>query len=97
MTTTSRQSIQSVSLAMRIHGGRPAGLGDRHGRHRLEALRGDRAGQHSIRINNHFRLCLIWSDAGRGYWLRAQAAHDTEIASTQLAEEIEKIQLLVGC
>ena len=31
---------------------------------RLEALRGDRAGQHSIRINDQFRLCFIWSDAG---------------------------------
>ena len=31
---------------------------------RLEALRGDRAGQHSIRINDQFRLCFTWSDAG---------------------------------
>ena len=31
---------------------------------RLELLRGDRAGQHSIRINAQFRLCFIWSDAG---------------------------------
>ena len=31
---------------------------------RLEALRGDRAGQHSIRINDQFRLCFQWSDAG---------------------------------
>ena len=31
---------------------------------RLEALRGDRAGQHSIGINDQFRLCCIWSDAG---------------------------------
>jgi toxin HigB-1 len=31
---------------------------------RLEALRGDRLGQHSIRINDQFRLCFIWSDAG---------------------------------
>ncbi len=31
---------------------------------RLEALRGDRAGQHSIRINDQFRLCFPWSDAG---------------------------------
>ena len=28
---------------------------------RLEALRGDRIGQHSIRINNQFRLCFVWS------------------------------------
>lgn len=31
---------------------------------RLEALRGDRAGQHSIRINDQFRICFRWTDAG---------------------------------
>jgi proteic killer suppression protein len=31
---------------------------------RLELLRGDREGQHSIRINDQFRLCFIWSVAG---------------------------------
>ncbi|MFN4868050.1 MAG: type II toxin-antitoxin system RelE/ParE family toxin [Cyanobium sp.] len=31
---------------------------------RLEALRGDRAGQHSIRINDQYRLCFRWSDSG---------------------------------
>jgi proteic killer suppression protein len=30
--------------------------------HRLEALRGDRAGQHSIRINDQWRLCFVWRD-----------------------------------
>ena len=29
---------------------------------RLEALSGDRKGQHSIRINNQWRLCFIWCD-----------------------------------
>jgi proteic killer suppression protein len=29
---------------------------------RLEALRGRRAGQHSIRINDQWRLCFIWTD-----------------------------------
>lgn len=29
---------------------------------RLEALTGDRAGQHSIRINDQFRLCFVWDD-----------------------------------
>jgi proteic killer suppression protein len=33
-------------------------------RNRLEALRGDRAGQHSIRINDQDRLCFLWSDSG---------------------------------
>jgi proteic killer suppression protein len=28
---------------------------------RLEALKGDRAGQHSIRINDQFRLCFVWN------------------------------------
>lgn len=31
---------------------------------RLEALRGDRSGQHSIRINDQFRLCFRWTAAG---------------------------------
>ena len=31
---------------------------------RLEALRGDRAGQHGIRINDRWRLCFKWTFAG---------------------------------
>jgi proteic killer suppression protein len=31
---------------------------------RLEALRGNRAGQHSVRINDQFRLCFVWMPAG---------------------------------
>ena len=31
---------------------------------RLEALKGNRAGQHSIRVNNQFRVCFRWTDAG---------------------------------
>jgi proteic killer suppression protein len=31
---------------------------------RLEALTDDRTGQHSIRINDQFRLCFIWTDKG---------------------------------
>ena len=30
----------------------------------LEALGGDRAGQHSIRINQQWRLCFVWSPDG---------------------------------
>ena len=37
---------------------------------RLEALRGDRKGQHSIRINRQWRVCFRWEN---GY------AHDVEI------------------
>mgnify|MGYP000358094909 FL=1 len=29
---------------------------------RLEALKGDRKGQHSIRINDQFRICFEWRD-----------------------------------
>jgi len=38
---------------------------------RLEALKGDRAGQYSIRINNQFRICFVWKIDG---------AYDVEIA-----------------
>jgi proteic killer suppression protein len=31
---------------------------------RLEALKEDRAGQHAIRINDQFRVCFVWTDAG---------------------------------
>ena len=37
---------------------------------RLERLRGDRAGQHSIRINDQWRICFRWHEAN---------AHDVEI------------------
>jgi toxin HigB-1 len=37
---------------------------------RLESLKGDRAGQHSIRINDQWRICFVWRDGG---------AHDVEI------------------
>ena len=31
---------------------------------RLEALKGDRAGQYSLRINDQFRVCFKWQDGG---------------------------------
>ena len=31
---------------------------------RLEALKGDRKGQHSIRINDQWRVCFKWTDNG---------------------------------
>lgn len=37
---------------------------------RLEKLRGDRAGQWSIRANDQWRICFVWMDDG---------AHDVEI------------------
>jgi len=38
---------------------------------RLEALKGDRAGQYSIRVNDQWRICFVWRDDG---------PHDVEIA-----------------
>jgi toxin HigB-1 len=31
---------------------------------RLESLKGNRKGQHSIRINDQWRLCFVWGDEG---------------------------------
>ncbi len=31
---------------------------------RLERLRGERTGQHSIRINRQWRVCFIWTEGG---------------------------------
>lgn len=33
-------------------------------RNRLEKLTKDRAGQHAIRINDQYRVCFVWTDAG---------------------------------
>ena len=42
------------------------GLGDLRSPpgNRLEALAGDRKGQHSIRINDQFRVCFVWTAQG---------------------------------
>jgi len=31
---------------------------------RLERLKGDRAGQHSIRVNDQYRVCFVWTPEG---------------------------------
>jgi proteic killer suppression protein len=31
---------------------------------RLEKLKGDRAGQHSVRVNDQWRICFRWTDGG---------------------------------
>jgi len=36
----------------------------------MEALKGDRKGQHSIRVNDQWRVCFVWREDG---------AHDVEI------------------
>jgi len=38
---------------------------------RLEALSGDRRGQHSIRVNDQWRVCFRWADT--------EGAHDVEV------------------
>jgi proteic killer suppression protein len=34
---------------------------------RLEALKGNRKGQHSIRINDQYRVCFVWGDDNNAY------------------------------
>jgi proteic killer suppression protein len=31
---------------------------------RLEAMQADRRGEHSIRINDQYRICFVWTEAG---------------------------------
>ena len=53
-----RRKLRQLEIAQRLEDLRiPPG-------NRLEPLRGDRAGQHSIRINDQYRLCFLWSDSG---------------------------------
>jgi proteic killer suppression protein len=34
---------------------------------RLEVLKGERAGQYSIRINDQWRICFVWREGGPAY------------------------------
>ncbi len=53
-----RRKLRQLQIAGRLEDHRvPPG-------NRLEALRGDRAGQHSIRVNDQFRVCLRWTATG---------------------------------
>jgi len=53
-----RRKLRQLEIADRIEDLRvPPG-------NRLEALKGDRFGQHSIRINDQWRICFCWTDAG---------------------------------
>ena len=53
-----RRKLRQLEIAGRLDDLRvPAG-------NRLEALKGDRFGQHSIRINDQWRVCFRWTDAG---------------------------------
>lgn len=58
ITTVARRKLRQLEIAARLDDLRiPPG-------NRLEALRGDRSGQYSIRINDQWRLCFRWSEAG---------------------------------
>ncbi len=56
--SVARRKLRELQIAGRLDDLRvPPG-------NRLEALKGDRAGQHSIRINDQYRICFVWTDAG---------------------------------
>ena len=53
-----RRTLRQLQIAGRLDDLRvPPG-------NRLEALKGDRAGQHSIRINDQYRACFRWTAVG---------------------------------
>jgi proteic killer suppression protein len=55
---TARRKLVQINLAQKISDLRvPPG-------NRLEALKADRAGQHSIRINDQWRICFRWTPTG---------------------------------
>ncbi len=63
--SVARRKLRQLQIAGRLDDLRvPPG-------NRLEALKRDRAGQHSIRINDQYRVCFRWTAAG---------AEDVEIA-----------------
>lgn len=49
------------------------------------------SGKRSITADTDLRLCRFFG-LSNGYWLRAQAAHDTEVAERRLAPELLKIK-----
>ena len=58
LAIAARRKLAAVDAAERLEDLRaPPG-------NRLEALRGNRAGQHSIRINDQWRVVFIWRDDG---------------------------------
>ena len=42
---------------------------------RLEALKGRRRGQHSIRINDQYRVCFVWGDDNNAYDVEVRDYH----------------------
>ncbi|MFB3146483.1 MAG: type II toxin-antitoxin system RelE/ParE family toxin [Nitrospirales bacterium] len=58
IASVARRKLRQLEIADRLDDLRvPPG-------NRLESLKGDRAGQHSIRVNDQFRVCFRWTDAG---------------------------------
>lgn len=49
------------------------------------------AGRRAISADTDLRLCRFFG-LSNGYWLRAQAAHDTEIAAKAIAAELKRIR-----
>ncbi|MBM4200135.1 MAG: HigA family addiction module antidote protein [Gammaproteobacteria bacterium] len=49
------------------------------------------AGRRSVTADTDLRLCRFFG-LTNGYWLRAQAAYDTEVAEASLAKEIKRIR-----
>jgi len=58
IATVARRKLRQLEIASQLDDLRvPPG-------NRLEALKRDRVGQHSIRINDQFRLCFRWTGQG---------------------------------
>jgi proteic killer suppression protein len=58
LLAVARRKLDQLNAAVSVDGLRvPPG-------NRLEALKGDRRGQFSVRINDRFRVCFRWTEAG---------------------------------
>jgi proteic killer suppression protein len=56
--TVARRKLRQLEIASRLDDLRvPPG-------NRLEALKGGRSGQYSIRVNDQWRICFRWADSG---------------------------------
>ena len=53
------------------------------------------AGRRAITADTDLRLCRYFG-LSNGYWLRAQAAHDTEVAAKAIAAELKRIKPWAG-
>lgn len=53
------------------------------------------AGKRAMTADTDLRLCRFFG-LSHGYWLRAQAAHDTEVAEAELGHALQKIKPWAG-